>query len=279
MHSGAAQFAKKHELLSLQWETPSADTMEARREAIDRGLRKKPQAIVYYVDRPEVASEYAGLLRSYSGLQFTLGPLDRPNNVQGHVRINIEDAAAQLAKVVWEHADERQSYVLIHAASAGAWQASCTSRFLSALKDTPTPHQLMEIDYAAQKISARAAVDEALEQFPHATLVVTLDPSAWLEQPYRPLPKTCAFASLGLIPELILQLREGAAIAVVGPSAEEAGRAAVQMAFAATVDGNITREAAIISPTVMTRASAEESAPAGDGNASTPPDDARIDGE
>lgn len=251
LRAGAQHFAQARPMLEFTWETPAADTADARKVALERGLRKKPRAVVVWAEDAATAVEYRELLREAATLNFAVGPIPRPDGYQGHVQLNQPAAAELLAAFVRELADVRQSYVFVHRRAVGGWEGSSADRFESGLQDANEPHRLRASD-ASELASTRTAIDAALDEFPNASLVVTLEPSAWLERPRRALPSGCAFVTLGALPQLNANISDGSALAVAGCNLSEAGYKSLEIAFAAVVDSRITSEAVLIAPEIYT---------------------------
>jgi|GEM_PF-867316 len=246
IRGGALRYAQAVPTVRVECVTPPRDTPQALRDELVRVLQRQPVAVCLHVTAQDVAEPTAlranlDRIARAATLLITVGVQFNDPRIFAHVGANLPESAELLADNLPRLLTPRRTCVVVHRASAGPSTANLYNRFRSAVRRQPGVVILQEADVGGG--DQAAAIEELLTLYPHAALVVTLDPSVWLEpRPdweyrLRRANPGFRFATLSAAPPLWGRLgtpaAPGSAAALVGPLDGELGYAAVELAVRA----------------------------------------------
>lgn len=257
LQRGADTFARQRPNLRIQHRAPGDVSLDAfQRELIEiRALA--PDGVIVYVATPELASAADEAFRDSSIPLTTFGPVEGSEARCGHVFIDLADAAEKLAGALDDVAGDARSFGLVSSECRGGWHARAAKRFLAETRLHTQLRCLDRQECCESPMMARGLIDNIMRQYPAVPLLVTLEPSAWLEQPARPLPDGIRWATIGTMPELWPALVEGQAVALAGPVYPEISAAAVQAASDWLLSGRRAPAGRVFSSELVTRSNLE----------------------
>lgn len=259
-HYRSAVEAYQRQISSIQaaFHDPLTDSAESLEQALQAAIATRPSALVVYVGNAAMADAVTAAADLAAVAVSTFGPVESSAARCGHVYIDYPAAAELLGRALTTIAGGGRSYLLLHRESAGGAQQRMFRRFI-AEADRASLRRLDTVDLGqVSGPAARNAVDELLRQFPYATLVVTLDPSAWLEGPERAMPDGVRFATLGAFPELWPALRAGNAAALAGPWDGAAATEACKLAYEWVVGSRTSSHLRVIGSELVTKENLDE---------------------
>jgi ABC-type sugar transport system substrate-binding protein len=234
---GARRFIEQYPPLRLEILAPADNRSEALMQVVGKALTKHPKAICLYVSDRAAAARAAEDVVAHGVILVTLGvELDIPG-VFGHVEEDVAGAAELLGRHLDEIVGGRRSYLLLHRAGTSTKDTHCYERFLAKARSYRAIPLLEERSAGPKDQSSADLVRAMFATFPHAGLVVTLEPSVWLQAaPADVLGQNARFATVGAAPALWGYLRSGQATALAGPLDGELGSLAVELALAAITE-------------------------------------------
>jgi ABC-type sugar transport system substrate-binding protein len=219
---------------------PGESTPESIIATVKKALDQQPDVVCLFVGDAKLAQASIDLIASRQTLLVTIGERCDDPRVSGHVGVGLADAAEQLGDSLKLVAAGRQSYLLVHESGRNDVATNCYRRFITRAQWQPDLTLLQAENAAAGSRSPAQLVEEMLARFPHAGLVVTLNPDIWLtaragwNRELHQLNAEFRFATLSAAPVLWHRLgtpeAPGEAAALVGPLDGEIGYAAVEMA-------------------------------------------------
>lgn len=228
-----------------EFETPRENTELSLRAAVRRVLEHRPRVVCLHVTDPELAAASFDLIAAEKVLLMTMGQRCQDAHVYGHVGVSLPEAADCLGENLARVAAGRRSYLLLHERGLSPEATECHRRFITGVQRHHGITVLQQENAAQSDRSPANLVEELLGRFPHAGLVVTLNPDVWLaarvgwDRRLRQLNQDFRFATLAAPPRLWRRLgtpaEPGDAAALVGPLDGEIGYAAVHMAVQALV--------------------------------------------
>jgi ABC-type sugar transport system substrate-binding protein len=243
---GAQRFAVEVPTVAVRCVEPNSPTPEARLALIREALKSGVNALgVYVTERDQLhPADLETLIETVhreQTLLVTLGRFIDDPRVYGHVGADFAGGAQLLGDHLAEILQrlERESYLLLHADGQDAFSTSLYRNFISAARRQPRITMLQERSTTADNLTPAQRVEEMLDLFPHAGLLVMLDPRVWLnaqpdwDRQLRERNRGYRFATLSTVPPLWHTLgtptAPGAAAALVGPVDGDIGRAAMKM--------------------------------------------------
>ena len=215
------------------------------RKALAGALQSRPAAVCLHIAPADVAEPTAlnaklDQIHRSGALIVTIGHPYPDERVFGHVCVNLPESAEFLGNHLRQVARERRSYVLCHERGASETATNCYLRFKSAASQQSDLSLLLEQNTFDPPRDTANVFEETLALFPHAGLVVTLNPTVWLEgqadlvKRLRQRNKEFQFVTLSTAPSLWAELgtpsEPGSAAALVGPIDGDLGYAAAEMA-------------------------------------------------
>jgi ABC-type sugar transport system substrate-binding protein len=219
---------------------PHAQTPAALRAAVERALEWKPNVICLFVSDVDAVRPCIDLIARRQVMLVTMGQDTGDPRVSGHVGVDLPAAAEQLGENLSRIAAGRQSYVLVHEAGRSETARNCYRRFSAAAQYRYDLTLLKEADASAGARTPAELVEQLLGLFPHAGLIVTLNPEVWLTAPAGWWARLHGFngdfrfttlaAAPRLWPRLGTPASPGDAAALLGPLDGEIGYAAAQLA-------------------------------------------------
>lgn len=247
IRGGAERYARAVPAVSVQCFSPQDASAEAVVQTLSEAAGQRPGALCLFLTEGcrHAAGDIAAALHGpgFAGtFLVTMGARLPQVQASGHVGIDWPGAAEQLAAQAPALVPLRRSFVLLHADGVSAGATDCYQRFRSASRrvESESWNLLRELNSASCSTAPKACVEELMALFPHAGLIVALDPAAWhAASPewernlIRRYPQM-RFATLSAAPVLWHWLgtpaAPGPAAALVGPVDGDLGYAAVQMA-------------------------------------------------
>jgi ABC-type sugar transport system substrate-binding protein len=215
-------------------------TPAALRSTVERALEWNPNVICLLVADVEAARPCIDLIARRQCMLVTLGKATGDSRVAAHVGIDATTAAEQLADNLSRIAAGRQTYVLVHEAGRSEAAKDCYLRFSDAVQHRYDLTLLKEADDTERGQTPARAVEQLLGLFPHAGLIVTLNPEVWLEASpawlghLHQLNANFRFATLSAAPRLWPRLgtpaSPGDAAALLGPLDGDMGYQAAKLA-------------------------------------------------
>ncbi len=243
VRGGAESLARRTPRFPVQCVAPHADSTDRPRSLLARTLEQGPQVVCLLVTDEAAARPLIDEAASAGAWLITIGAVIDDPRIHGSVAASLPDAAELLGASLEAVAAGRRSYVLVHASGADDLATKCYLRFAAVAERHPGLTLLKAVNTAEAGVDPAAAVEELLGLFPHAGLVVTLDPQVWLRpranwfRELRDRNRDFRFATLSTAPPLWKHLGAGGgAAALVGPLHGELGAAAVQLAFELLLD-------------------------------------------
>lgn len=245
---GAQRYADAVPTVRAEFATLPKAPAASVRGALTEVLKNKPAAVCLYVTARDAADPdtLEGVLETIqrsAALLITVGHQYPDQRVFGHVGVNLPETAERLGENLKQVARTRRSYLLCHEQGASVTATNCYLRFSSAAARQPGLELLEERNAYDSPRDTATVLQEMLSLFPHAGLVVTLNPMVWLEggteltQRLRRHNEGFRFATLSTAPPLWGQLgtpsAPGPAAALVGPLDGDLGYAAAEMAVEA----------------------------------------------
>lgn len=220
---------------------PADPSPRALQDTTRMVLDHRPDVVCLYVADCAAARESISAVLSQQTLLVTMGARCSDVPHAGHVDVGWAEGAERLGASLSRVAAGRQSYLLVRGVAGGEGATIRYQRFATAAGRQHALTLLAERSVAGGLDDYVAAIEELLRQFPHAGLLVTLDPDVWLvaragwDRDLRDLNKEFRFATLSAAPALWPRLRTGHspgdAAALVGPLDGEIGFAAAQIAI------------------------------------------------
>ena len=234
---GARLFIERYPALRLETMTPAYNRGESILRTVNQALAKDPEVVCLYVSDPQAASAAAETVIGKGTILVTLGVELDVSGVFGHVREDLTGAAELLGKRLEQIVAGRQSYVLLHRNGAGPTETHCYERFLAEARSYRGITLLEERNAADAEQSPVELIQAMLRHFPHAGLIITLEPSVWLTAgASKVLGQNARFATVGAAPALWGYLRSGEATALAGVLDGEMGSLAAEVALAAITE-------------------------------------------
>lgn len=246
---GAARYFRQVPAVRGFCVEPTDGSATALLATTKRALEQRPAAVCIYIADPELARPSIDRIAADQVVLVTMGRRYDDPRVFGHVGVDIPDAAEQLAQQLGEIAGSGRTYLLVHQSGRSDLATDVYRRFiltasrkygrdeLRLLKQLPDPDPGKTLYDTRSQV---ALVEDLLGLFPHASLLVTLDPEVWLvaragwERELRALNSGFRFVTLSSAPVLWRYLgtpeQPGAAAALVGPVDGDIGYAAVELA-------------------------------------------------
>lgn len=220
--------------------------------AAARAAEFAPAAVCMYAPPGEDADAAVRTITAHGAYVVTIGMGQRPELAFGHVRVDWTGAAEKLGRNIEKIAAGKKSCLLLHWSGRAASDADCRARFEQRARHHAAVTIIDERD--ASEGSPVEVVRQMMALFPHAGLIVTLDPLPWLSsRPEELLGKNANFATIGTPPELWPALRRGAATALCGPFDGEVGRQAVEIALGALTESADPGQARTVDCELVTR--------------------------
>ncbi len=221
---------------------PRQNTGDALFDTMRAVLDQQPAAVCVYVTNVALVRASIELAISRHVLVVTMGERVDDPRIYGHVDVSLPEAAELLAKHLQEVAADRRSYLLVHDAGRSPLDTSLYQRFITVARRVDDHVTLLdEVNAAAGFRVQSEVIEQLLRRFPHAGLVITLNPDVWLrsragwQRQLRDLNPTFRFATLAAVPALWSHLgtpdRPGEAAALVGPLDGDIGYAAAEIAL------------------------------------------------
>ncbi|MBU0617176.1 MAG: substrate-binding domain-containing protein [Planctomycetes bacterium] len=236
IYGGARLFIQRYPALRLETMTPADNRGESILRTVNQALAKDPKVVCLYVSDPQAAAAAETVIRKGTIL-VTLGVELDVTGVFGHVREDLTGAAELLGKRLEQIVAEKQSYVLLHRSGAGPTETHCYERFLAEARSYRGITLLEERNAADVRQPHVELIRAMLRHFPHAGLVITLEPSVWLTTgASEALGQNARFATVGAAPALWGYLRSGEATALAGVLDGEMGSLAAEVALAAITE-------------------------------------------
>lgn len=247
IRGGAERYARAVPAVSVQCLSPQDASAQALIQSLSEAAAQRPGALCLFLteDCRPGAGDIAAALRSpgFAGtFVVTMGARLPQVQASGHVGIDWPGAAEQLAAQAPALVPTRRSFALLHADCASAEATDCYQRFRSASRrvESESWNLLRELNSTGCGEAPAACVEELMAQFPHAGLIVALDPTTWhgaspeWERDLARRYPQMRFVTLSAAPVLWHWLGTpavpGPAAALVGPVDGDLGYAAVQMA-------------------------------------------------
>lgn len=250
VRGGAERYATAVPTVQLRMATPAADTLDALRDCLAGLLERRPSAVCVHltaadVARPAAALEIFARVHRAQCLLVTLGCRIPDEHVYAHVGPDYAEGAETLAAALPRIAGQRHTYLLLHRHGASPLDSTVYERFAATARLQFDLTLLQERNAAALGRPPADLAEEMLATFPHAALLVALDPEAWLRAPVgwdrklRRLNADFRYATLSSSPALWRDLgtstAPGPAAALCGPLHGDLGYTAVELAVAAVV--------------------------------------------
>jgi len=237
---GAQRYAAAVPAVRVLCSAPTSATAERLLGTVQRALEQRPQAVCLYVVDPDAARASVGAILARQIVLVTIGQRPDDSRVYGHVGVDLAAGAELLGEHLSSLAAGRRSYLLVHESAAGPAATECCQRFMSAARRHIEPTLLQSVDAADSSQPPTELIESLLHTFPHAGLLVTLNPDVWLtvragwSRRLRELNGEFRFTTLAAAPVLWQRLgtpeSPGEAAALVGPLDGEIGFAAVEIA-------------------------------------------------
>jgi ABC-type sugar transport system substrate-binding protein len=238
---------ERYPMLRLEVLTPADNRAESTLRIVHQALAKNPKVVCLYVSDPRGAAAAADAVTRKAAILVTFGAALEVAGVFGHVQEDVAGAAELLGRHLEEIVAGKRSYVLLHRAGASSMETHCYERFLRGARSCPGITLLGERNAAETEESAVELIRAMFRCFPHAGLVVTLEPSVWLtDGAGHALGQSAHFATVGAAPTLWKYLRSGEATALAGVLDGQMGALAAELALAAITgsrDGGTLRTA------------------------------------
>ena len=231
---GAQRYAANFDQMILDFITPHDASMSELSAAVSAYLPSRPDAAVLSVDSPEIATPVAATILNAGIKLITVGTRLELPGIYGHVEVYWTDAADRLGEALPELIQPHRSYLLLHERGRTPDATRCYQRFTARTERYFDLTMLMEVNSFEHDRASFELIPEMFREFPHAGLIVTLEPSYWLRasmEQVRALP--CQFATVGSNPALWRFLRNKTAAALAGPIHPMIGAIGVESAFAA----------------------------------------------
>jgi hypothetical protein len=220
---------------------PREGTPDALRATVERVLESKPNVVCLFVADVDGTRPSIDLLARRQCMIVTMGQATGDPRAAGHVGINFAAAAGELGENLSLVAAGRQSYLLLHEAARSELATNCYQRFSAAAQRRYDLTLLKEMDAAEGTQTPAQLVEQMLGLFPHAGLIVTLNPDVWLlatpgwDHRLHELNRRFRFVTLSAAPRLWAHLgtptAPGDAAALLGPVDGDMGYAAAQLAL------------------------------------------------
>ena len=241
---GARRYMAGTPTVHVECFTPPDRTAESRRDTVAEILATRPHAICLFVSEhdalhPGQLRNTIDLIARQDMLLVTIGTDYQDQRVYGHVGTDWPRGAGHLAENLRQIAAGRKSYLLLHEDGLSPLATSCYRYFSGVVKHQDDITLLQKRNAAEGDRSSAELVEEMLALFPHAGIVVTLDPGVWLnaapewDEHLRQFNRHFRFATLSTAPQLWSQVgtpaAPGEAAALVGPLDGDIGYAAVAM--------------------------------------------------
>lgn len=250
---GARRYAAAVPTVRVEATTVPAEPLAEVHKVLAEALRNKPEAVCLYISPADVANPIAlqaklSQIHNSAALIVTIGYPYPDERVFGHVSVNLPGTAEFLGNHLKQIARQHRSYILCHEQGANETATTCYRRFISAASRQPDLNLLLEQNTFNPPRDTAAVLDETFALFPHVGLVVTLNPTVWLEsgadliKRLRQRNKDFRFVTLSAAPQLWHRLgtpsQPGPAAALVGPIDGDLGYAATEMAVQVLMSQN-----------------------------------------
>lgn len=257
---GARLAVRAFQTAQLDIRTPVDSGGKALDDVVDSALALEPHAVCLAVVEPAVANPAAARILKAGMPLVTFGTALELEGIYGHVEWRLANAAGLLGESLEQLAGANRNYILIHRDGASPGERLAYLRFRLAAREAFSLHQLQEVNVAASRTSGREEIRRAIDLFPSTAIVVTLEPSAWLNnpEPRDTLGSTARFATTLAVPELWPALMKDQAIALCGSIDGEIGRYAIEMAIAGITHGRPPGRLATVECEIVTRRNLED---------------------
>jgi len=225
---GARRLARELPYLRFEYQAPDTSEVAAYDALIAAALARSPVALCLYVTDPDLVAPSLPRIRRAQILLVTGGYRVPEAPAFAHVSVDWPGAAETLAENLKKAVAPQRSYLLVHDQGRDETATSCFERFLAVARSEYGVKCLESRNSAERGRAPQAQILEMVERYPHAGLVVTLDPEPWLSlrAPLRLRGKP-RYATLSAVPVLWADLQNGAAAALVGPLDGDIGYAMV----------------------------------------------------
>ena len=240
IRGGAERFFASVPSLRSYCIAPREETAESLRTTVERVLEWQPKVVCLCVASSEAARPSIDLIASRQVLLITIGEPTADPRVTAHVGVDLPAAAELLGENLTLVAAGRRSYLLLHEEGRSTVATNCYYRFSEAAQRQYEVTLLEAAKATPEDTTPAQLVERVLRLFPHAGLIVTLNPDVWLtaqpgwHQQLHELNADFRFAALSAAPVLWPRLgtpeKPGDAAALAGPLDGELGYAATQLA-------------------------------------------------
>lgn len=246
MRGGALRYERDVPSVRVEIAAPADAGLDARLHTLDQVLDRHVDAACLYltiadghVNGPYVRDRLARL-RNRGTPIIAFGAQLASDRIAGHVGINLPDAAMLAGRELKSLAFPQRTLVLIHNDGRGSVERDAAQRLRSEAAEHADLVLLQELDGDDPAKPPRTAITDLVKLFPAVGLVVTLDPTPWLDPPLewerelREHNRTVRFVTLASDPRLWRRLGTpaelGLAAGLIGPLDGELAYQAVQMA-------------------------------------------------
>jgi hypothetical protein len=233
--SAAKQAADRNANLKLSILSRPHGEPRTPADLVQQAVAAGAKIVGLWVTEPKLHVDAERLAEQGIQLITLNAPVDNWNGPQ--LIVDYTDAVDTLAEDLPNLAPETTSYVLIHQAAANARSAQLLKRFRQAAPQqvvsgqNPRFVRLADYDRSEWPGPVQELLASILDEYPHVSLIITLDPELWLaDLPPVQLPPGKRFITLGSAMPLWERLRQGEALALCGPIHGEIGRVFVAMA-------------------------------------------------
>jgi ABC-type sugar transport system substrate-binding protein len=233
---GARRYAAQIGRIKLESVLPEDQSAECLRRAVRKVADSKPHVVCIMVqDRPEFEEALRTLVQA-GAIIITIGEMIGGPESYASVIVDWAVAAAALGEALPGIAAGRRSYVLLHDTATPAGKR-ISDRFRQTAESLTGLTMLESRTTGADGERPGDVVRGMLDRFRHTGVVVSLDPAVWLAPDSSTLLRAeNRFATLGAAPPLWPALREGRAVALVGPIDGDVGYAAMELGMRALIE-------------------------------------------
>ncbi len=258
VRGGALRYEAAVPSVRIWCTAPPAATSADLLASVHYALDQQPQAVCLYIVDAEAARQSVDAILARQIVLVTIGLRPSDTRLYGHVDADLPAGAELLGGNLSSIAVGRKSYLLVHESGHDETATTCYERFMAAVQRHIGPELLASrnsavvgtgLKPASQSVgtgstpipqSAARQIESLLATFPHAGLLVTLNPDVWLtgsagwQRRLHDLNPEFRFATLAAPPALWRRLgtpqTPGDAAALVGPLDGDLGFAAVEIA-------------------------------------------------
>lgn len=246
IQGGALRYARDVPSVHVEVVAPKGAGLDARFEGLVEALSRPLDAVCFYLSVADVRQDGPRLREQLANLSnrgtpiITIGAELDAERVTGHVGAHLPDAAMLAGRELKSLVAPQRTFVLIHNDGRGDVERDAAQRLRSEAAKHPDLVLLREAEGDMAAATPRDVIADLVTLFPAVGLVVTLDPTPWLDSPLeweralRERARSVRFVTLATDPRLWRRLgtpeEPGLAAGLVGPLDGDLAYEAVRMA-------------------------------------------------